>query len=189
MMSARQDAITTAKAWLEQRPVYLDTETTGIGSTDSIIEITVIDHDGSALIDTLVKPKGPISVDAARIHGIHDEMVQTAPSWNDVWPEVESVLTGRAVGIYNADFDLRVIRQTHQRHWIRWQQPPDSLFFCIMKLYAQFYGQWNSKYGNYRWQSLEAAGRQCGIPLQNTHRAMDDTLLTRAILLYMAEQG
>ena len=58
-----------------------------------------------------------------------------------------------------------------------------------MKLYAQFYGQWNPRHGNYRWQSLDQAGEQCGIPLQNSHRAKDDTHLTRALLEYMAAQS
>jgi DNA polymerase-3 subunit epsilon len=188
-MSARNEAIQTAKEWVTKKPVYLDTETTGIKANDSIVEITVLDHDGSALIDTLVKPMGRIPADATRIHSITNEMVKSAPLWEDVWPEVEAILSGRVVGIYNADFDLRLIHQTHKSHWMQWQKPEGSEVFCIMKLYAQYYGQWNSRHGNYRWQSLDAAGRQCGIPLPNTHRARDDTLLARAVLLHMAEQN
>ena len=187
-MPAKSEAIQTAKAWVSRLPVYLDTETTGIKNNDGIVEISVLDHDASVLIDTLVKPMARIPPDATQIHGISNEMVRSAPGWEDVWPEVEAVLTGRSVGIYNAEFDLRMIKQTHNNHWMQWQQPEGSEFFCIMKIYAQFYGQWNSRHGNYRWQSLEAAGKQCGIPLPNTHRAKDDTQLTRAILLHMAEK-
>jgi hypothetical protein len=43
--------------------------------------------------------------------------------------------------------------------------------------------------GAYRWQSLEAAGRQCHILLKNTHRALDDCLLAREILYYMAKSS
>jgi hypothetical protein len=67
-----------------------------------------------------------------------------------------------------------------------WKRPEGMRDFCIMKLYAQYYGQWNSRRGDYRWQSLDAAGRQCRIPLPNSHRAKDDALLTKAVLENLA---
>jgi DNA polymerase III epsilon subunit-like protein len=94
-------------------------------------------------------------------------------------------LDGRQVGIYNADFDLRMLRQSNAKFNLRWEI--DTSFFCIMKLYAQFYGSWNNARRSYRWHSLEAAGRHCRIPLPNTHRAKDDTLLARSVLLHMAK--
>jgi DNA polymerase III epsilon subunit-like protein len=113
-------------------------------------------------------------------------MVQEAHRWDMVWPEVEVVLENRVVGIYNAEFDIRMMKQSHQRNWLRWHDPRGTQFFCIMKLYAQFFGQWNTRRGGYRWQSLEAAGKQCGLTLPNSHRAKDDALLTLALLEYMA---
>jgi DNA polymerase-3 subunit epsilon len=183
---ARKEAIQLAQSWISKKPVYMDTETTGTGPNDGIIEVTVIEHDGSILVDSLVKPVGKISPGARAVHGITDEMVRSAPPWDSVWGEVEASITNRTVGIYNADFDLRMLRQSHQRNWLRWSDPEGVEFFCIMKLYAKFYGEWNPRYGNYRWQSLDRARRQCGIPLPNSHRAKDDTLLTRALLEYMA---
>ncbi|HID85120.1 MAG TPA: 3'-5' exonuclease, partial [Anaerolineales bacterium] len=43
---SRWDAIRTAKAWLKRRPVYLDTETTGLDEGAEIIEIAVVDTNG-----------------------------------------------------------------------------------------------------------------------------------------------
>jgi DNA polymerase-3 subunit epsilon len=156
---------------------------------DSIVEIAVIDADGEILVDSLVKAVGRISPDATRIHGISEAMVLDAPRWTDVWSMVEAVIENRVVGIYNAEFDLRLIKQTHQRNWMRWNNPEGTQFFCIMKLYAQFYGERHPRYGSYRWHSLDAAGRKSGLSLSNTHRAKDDTLLTRALLHYIAEFG
>ena len=185
---ARKEAIQLAQQWISKKPRYLDTETTGTGPHDHIVEISVIDHDGTILVNSLVKPTGKISPAARAIHGITDELVKGAPRWESVWAQVEAAMTNCAVGIYNADFDLRMMRQSHQRNWLRWTDPEGVEFFCIMKLYAQFYGEWNPRYGNYRWQSLDQAGRQCGIPLSNSHRAKDDALLTQALLEYMANQ-
>jgi DNA polymerase III epsilon subunit-like protein len=186
--SARREAIQIAQQWIDRKPVYIDTETTGTGPNDSIIEISVIDHDGSVLVDSLVKPVGKISPGARAVHGITNEMIKDAPRWESLWTQVDAAITNRAIGIYNVDFDLRMMRQSHQMNWLRWSDPQGAEFFCIMKLYAQFRGQWNPRYGNYRWQSLDQAREQCKIPLPNSHRAKDDTLLTRALLEYMANQ-
>ena len=183
--SARRAAITLARQKLALHPLYLDTETTGLDSNSEIVEICVIDDDEQALFESLVKPTRGIPRDVIRIHGITDEMVKDAPAWREVWPEVEAILAKRNVAIYNADFDLRMMQQSHARYWMQWNLPMNDVF-CLMKLYAQFYGQWNSKYGSYKWQSLEAAGQQCRIPLPNSHRAKDDVRLARAVLHYVS---
>jgi len=118
-MAARKEAIIKARSLIERQPVYLDTETTGIGPNDNIVEIAVIDDDGYTLIDTLVKPVGTISTETIRIHGITDEMVRASPRWMEVWDQVEPVLSGRFVGIYNAEFDLRLIQQSHNLNWMQ----------------------------------------------------------------------
>jgi DNA polymerase III epsilon subunit-like protein len=113
-------------------------------------------------------------------------MVKDAPAWFSIWPKVEAVLAGRQVGIYNSEFDLRLIQQTNARYRIRWEQQ-NTTPFCIMKLYAQYYGLWNRAYGNYRYFSLETARQHCRIPLPNAHRALDDALLARAVLHFIAD--
>jgi DNA polymerase III epsilon subunit-like protein len=185
--AVRIEAIQFAKSKLALRPVYLDTETTGTGPKDEIIEIGIVDDDGQMLFESLVKPVGKVSPDAYQVHGIGDELLATAPRWMHVWPKVEAVLTGRQVAIYNADFDMRLMQQTHALYKIRWNFPGEA--FCVMKLYAKFYGQYNPRTMDYKWQSLENAGKQCGIALPNTHRTIDDVLLTRAVLHSMAGAG
>ncbi len=182
---ARREAVVIAKQKLGQVPLYLDTETTGLGAHDEIVEISILDSDGEVLLDQLVRPTKPIPHDAMAIHKITDEMVKDAPTWIEVWPEVEAIMQGRVVAIYNADYDTRIMRQSHRLYDMDWD-PKMAEFYCIMLLYAQFYGEWNRARGSYRWQSLQNAGRQARIPLQNTHRANDDTALAREILHFIA---
>jgi DNA polymerase-3 subunit epsilon len=184
-LSSRQSAIQIARQWLTTDPVYMDTETTGLQKSAEIIEVCLIDDNAQVLFQSLVRPTSRIPVDALRIHGITNEMVKDAPAWFSVWPKVEAALNGRQVGIYNAEFDLRLIYQTNLRYHIRWEQANTNPL-CIMKLYAQFYGQWNRAYGNYRYFSLETARQHCRIPLPNSHRALDDALLARAVLHHIA---
>ena len=181
----RQTAITRAQQLLPQQPIYLDTETTGIDDAAEIVEICIVGHNGQILVDSLVKPTIPIPKSATQVHGITNAMVRSAPTWPELWPEIQKVLTNHRVGIYNADFDLRLIRQSHRQAKMRWQSL-GAKAICIMKLYAKFYGEWDDYRHDYRWQSLEKAGEQCGLKLSNTHRAKDDTLLARAVLYHMA---
>ena len=185
--TSRQEAIQVARQLISQSPVYLDTETTGLGDKAEIIEISVLDQDGAVLVDTLAKPRGKIPLDAQRIHGITSLMVKDAPEWQEVWKDVEQAISGRLVGIYNSEYDLRLLNQTNKLNWIMAVLEP-SQFVCIMKLYAQFAGAWDQRRRRFRFFSLERAGQAAGLTLQNTHRAKDDTLLTRALLHYIAEQ-
>ncbi len=183
----RELAIQEAKALLAESPLYLDTETTGLDERAQIIEISILDSNGQVCLDSFVKPRGKIPRDVMAIHGITDEMVKDAPTWKELWPQVERIVTGRVIATYNADFDSKMMRQDHYRHGIRWTLPEDA-FVCLMKLYARFYGEWNPKYGNYRWHSLETAANHCGLEIAYMHRAEDDARLARALLHYMASQ-
>jgi DNA polymerase III subunit epsilon len=184
----RREVIYEAQAIILSNPVYLDTETTGMGNYDQVIEIGVIDDQGQVLIDQLVKTHKKIDPAAGRVHGITQEMLESAPTWESVWSQAEAFLMNRSIGVYNVEFDVRLIKQSHYPSGIRWSIPEQN-FFDIMKLYARFYGDRDPYHHTYRYQSLEQAGRQCGIRLNNTHRAVDDCLLARALLHHMAESG
>lgn len=182
----RRAAIARAQIELNKKPIYLDTETTGLKDYDQIVEICLLEHDGSLAFQSLVKPTVKIPPDATRVHHITDALVSTAPTWPEIWLQIETLLTTRRIAIYNAEYDLRLMRQSHLAHDLIWS-PPIS-HFCIMKLYAQFRGDWNSRAGNYRWYSLDDARGQCGLDLPNAHRAQADTLLARAVLHHVAAQ-
>lgn len=182
---ARQAAIERAQQLVAQEPIYLDTETSGVRSDAEIVEISIIDHNGNPLLDSSVRPRRAIPADASRIHHITNKMVATAPTWEELWPQIEPLLTDRPIGIFNADFDLRLLQQSHRHAGLVWPNLALNTF-CIMNLYAQFYGEWDNYRQSYRWQSLDKAQRYCKIPLRNTHRAKDDALLARAVLHHIA---
>ena len=179
-MGNRKQAIQKAREYKAVRPVFLDTETTGLDQSAEIIEICIVDYDDAVLLDTLVRPSGKIPLDAVQIHGITNEMVKGAPTWLEVWPSVQAILQGKYIGIYNVEFDQRMLRQTNQIYSIAWEYP-SLRFFDVMKLYADYSGA-------QRFASLEAAGRQCGIAIPNSHRARDDTRLLRALFNFIASR-
>lgn len=183
---ANQKVIERARQILAHEPVFIDTETTGFSPEDVVIEIGVVNAQGETLYQSLFKPTISIPQSAMDVHHITERMVASAPSWKDEWPNLQSVLEGRFVGMYNADFDLRMMKQTHERYWLDWTLN-DKRFFCVMKLYAAFYGEPSRRGRGFRFHKLESAGAACGIPLPNTHRAVDDAMLTAALFKYMAD--
>ena len=183
--ATKRDVVQFIRQKQIERPVYLDTETTGLERGDEIVEIAIIDDDGNCLFDSLVRPSQPIPSAASRIHHITDEMVKTARPWPILWPVIRPLLVGRLVVIYNAEFDLRMMQQSHARYKLPWRENLNVL--CAMELYAQYRGEWDMKRRSYRFIRLEEAGRHCQIALPNSHRAKDDALLARALFHYMGE--
>lgn len=181
MTTPRAAAVAQAQALLDAGPLYLDTETTGLGPRDEIVEICLLDADGAVLLESLVHPQRPIPTEVMRIHGISNSLTADAPTWRDLWPQIAALIQDRRLAIYNADFDLRLMRQCQALNGLPWPAL-ESRSVCIMRLYAQYRGDWNSARGGFRWYSLQDAGRQCQISLPNNHRARGDALLARAVL-------
>lgn len=164
--------------------LILDTETTGLDDGSEIVEIAVINAYGEPQINTLVRPTKPIPPEVTDIHGINNEMVQKAPSWVDVRPHVLGALSGRDVIVYNASFDLEMLQRTDQAHGMpmrSWLLGART-WWCAMREYAVFHGEWNEYRKSYRWQQLSAAARQCQLyDVANAHRALADCLATLGV--------
>lgn len=175
----------SARDLMALNPVFLDTETTGTGANDLIIEVGIVDLEGNTLFDALVNPGIPIPAESSAVNEITDEMVADKPAWGQIWHEIEAVLRNRAIGIYNADFDMRLLRQSNQAAGLPWTLQNDQAF-CVMRLFAAWYGEWNARNNGFRSQKLAFAGSFCGIELPNNHHAVDDARLTVALLRYLA---
>ena len=172
--------------------VILDTETTGLGQFDEVCEVSIIDAlHGNELFSSLICPSKPIPLDVTRIHGITYDVVRDAPSIVDVWPQIESVLSGRELLTYNSDFDVRLLLQS-----IRYSGCDASLIAsqeqflsslptsCVMHWYAEFFGEINVVSGDFRWQSLSSACSQQGIDVSDlvAHRALADCEMTKRLI-------
>ncbi len=87
------------------KTLFLDTETTGLNPPkDKVVEIAIADLDGNVLFDTLVNPEREIGF-ATTIHHITDDMVATAPTLEQLWPKIQSIVQDNHIVIYNAQFD------------------------------------------------------------------------------------
>lgn len=186
MQDQRKQVVRIAKDILDMNPIFVDTETTGFDPTDVVVEIAVLDSHGEVMFESLVKPNRPIPAQAAAIHGITDAKVVWSPSWEEVWKGVVEVVSGRVAGFYNAEFDLKLMRQSCGLNGIPWEYPFED-DFCVMELFARYFGEWDQRRGKYRWKNLAFAGKYFDLPEPNTHRAKEDVLLTIRVLEKMAE--
>lgn len=185
--TGRADAVRWATL-ISSRPdvLYLDTETTGLGNADEIVDIAALDNAGNVLLDTLVKPRRLIPSDAIAIHGISNRMVRHAPEW----PEVHALLVDlfanfRHIVVYNAEFDRRLIGQCCAIHALRL---PQAHWHCAMKQYAAFIGNRDAPFGDYRWHKLGQAVRHFDLAIVADHRALSDARACRAVVSAIARQ-
>jgi DNA polymerase-3 subunit epsilon len=170
--------------WLDQRPIYLDTETTGTGDHDEICEIAAIGPDGETIVDELVRPSRPIPQSASDVHGISDEDVEDAPTMADLEPELKEVLLENPICIYNGDFDTRLLRQSAMSDWLLdWPHDPERVH-CVMELMARWHGDWSDYYRSYTWISQEDAVDELEVDgfADDLHRARADAEVCRRIL-------
>jgi len=197
-IARRRGCSEVARSWLDQRPVFVDTETTGTDDFDEICEVAVIAPDGEVIIDELVKPTRPIPQSATDVHGISDADVEDAPSMADLEPELEEVLLSNPVAIYNADFDCRILRQSATSDWLLdWPIDPRRVH-CVMELASRWHGDWSDVHQSYTWISQEDAASELGIDISSIvgvstsadadlHRARADAELCRRILHALAD--
>jgi len=184
-LSLKDEIIEIARKAISKHLVYIDTETTGLEKQDEVIEISILDFDGSTLFQSLVRPTFQIPRSSILVHRITNEDVQKAPTWPVVWPNIRSLLFGRTIAAYNAPFDLRMLQQTHNKYHLIWRDTLDWL--DVMALYSRYRGIWDPFRKSMRLFSLDQAGKDFGILLKNTHRASADAELTRAVLHSIAQ--
>ncbi|MFB2828016.1 3'-5' exonuclease [Aeromonas jandaei] len=175
-----------ASEWLLNCHI-LDTETTGLDGQAEIVEISIIDQDGSVVFDSLVKPIQPIPAEATAIHGITNEMVAAAPTWATIHEQVAEIVASKPLVIYNADYDLRLMAQTAELYALT---PIETEAGCAMLTYAEHYGEWNEYKGTYRWQKLTNAAAQQGVIIDGkAHRALADVQMTLGVIKAMAQSS
>ena len=157
------------KTLIPDDALILDTETTGMGAGDEVIELGIIDLDGNILYQGLFKPIAPISPGARKIHHISDEMLAAAPDYADEVEKIRAIVSGHPLVGHNVSFDRKLLTQTHNVHRggddIWWNAIP--VYYDTMAVAKRFL-----KVHSF---SLDALCRMLGIEEgEEKHRSVDD---------------
>lgn len=154
--------------------LVLDTETTGLERDAQIVEIAAVCPDGS-LFQSLVKPEEAVHAAAQRLHGLTNEILDTAPPFAELAADLRRRLMGRTVLGYNVGFD----RARLWNEMARARQPaPRCRWFCLCEL--------TTKHSGSR-LSLSQALQHYGVDFEGPrHRAAGDARATLALARALA---
>lgn len=168
---------------LQSNTVIIDTETTGLGFDDEIVEISIIDMKGNVLFDSLINPMRDIPADAIAIHGISNMEASFGLLWIEAIGKIRRLCHQRNVVFYNKKYDKRLLDQTCRIHGCQTTDTWNTEFLCAMESYADFMKTPDPKRNGYKWHSLANAAKQLGIDVpENLHRALPDALLTLEVI-------
>ena len=152
--------------------ICMDIETTGLTEIDEIVEISIIDVDGSILVHSLVQPYWMTEwEDAEAVHGISPEQVKDAPYLHELIPRIYAALSSASTCIgYNLYSDLSFLPASLS----------ENLSFDtidVMQGFAPIYGEWSDYYEDYKWQSLSTCAAYYGYEF-HAHDSLEDARAT-----------
>lgn len=163
-----------------RRPIYYDTETTGIRpDKDRIVEIAAYDPYLDRTFVTLVNPGCPIPKEAAAIHGITEEMVKDQPGFGQAGAAFIEFCKGETVLIaHNNDaFDSQFLKFEAQRNQL--EIPSWSMVDSL---------KWARRYRpDLPRHSLQFLRQIYGIPENQAHRALDDVKVLHQVFSMMID--
>ena len=165
---------------MTKRPIYYDTETTGVRhDKDRIIEIAAFDPVLDRTFESLINPKCPIPKEATAIHHITDEMVEEAPSFEEVAKDFINFCSGDCVLIaHNNDaFDKPFIESEFERNQVPF---PDWPFIDSLKFSRKYRPDLPR-------HSLQHLREYHGIEANNAHRALDDVIILHQVFSIMID--
>lgn len=162
------------------RFVVFDVETPNrYNNRMSAIGIDVIE-DGVIVNEyySLVDPEQPFDYFNTRLTGIGEETVIGAPTFPELWIEIEPLMSSGLLVAHNAVFDMNVLKKCLRDYGINWK--PYVRYTCTVQLGRRLYPNVSHK--------LNDVCDRYGICL-NHHQANSDSRACAEILLRYLQSG
>ncbi len=165
------------------RYAVIDVETTGFSPVHNhrILEVAVIlvDNDGNMVFewDTLINPVRDVG--ATEIHGLSGADVYSAPTFDQIAPELGSLLRGRVPVAHNLSFDAPFLAAEFARagYFVGLE---GTSGLCTMRLASHYLPAGP--------RTLEACCNCIGYRLESAHAALEDARATAQLLAYYIGQ-
>jgi len=150
--------------------IVLDTETTGLDYTrEKMVEFAAVKLENGKITDefqTLINPEQHIRKSSMAIHGITQEMVEDAPTEEEVLPKILEFIGDYPIVAHNAIFDYSFLNEAKLRVFGTKLENPHidtQVMFREVAPELESHG-------------LEALTNRFNVELNNHHRAMADTM-------------
>ena len=167
--------------------VILDIEATGgVPNSARIIEIGLIVFEGGKKVyewESLINPGRKISKFIQQYIGITNKMVETAPSFKDIYPELAKILNDKLLIAHNAFTDLGFLQKEFNRLQIHY----NPTILCSLKLSQKIYPIYR-KHGLdsvVNRHGLENVLNSLNIKEIKRHRALGDVFIVWFLLQQM----
>ena|SRR5690606_18350425 len=205
----KQQVIEQAR-WVRDNCIVSDTETTGLGENDTIVELAAVcPKTREVMVDTLVHPKSAMSAGAEKTHGISlreatADGISPGSAFAILAASHMAYSSPQKPALYlaafNRNFDARLIIQTAFRSNYQHPVELDKVFYitrkaegttCIMELanrYLHEHLEWDAEQSKFKRLSLEKCLQITGIQREGiAHRALSDALAAADLLNFIAE--
>ena len=165
---------------MKKKYAIIDVETTGgKASRDRIIEIAIVIHDGTQILESwesLINPETLIPWNITVLTGINDQMVADAPKFYEVARKIVELTEGAIFVAHNARFDYSFVGEEFKRLGYTYTRKQ----LCTLRLARQ------TLPGLYAY-GLDALSRHFNIHNHARHRAMGDVQATIKVLEYILQ--
>jgi len=159
--------------------VAFDVETPNcLNNRMSAIGISVIE-DGAITgeYQSLVNPEARFDAFNVRLTGIDAALVADAPTFSELWPKLEPVLSSGILVAHNAVFDLGVLKKCLNDYGITWKR--QVKYLCTVQAGRRVLPGLR--------HSLDVMCDYYGIPLDHHHAASDAHACAELLLNYAAD--
>ena len=150
--------------------IVLDTETTGLDYTrEKMVEFAAVRLENGKIKDkfqTLINPQQHIRKSSIAIHGITQEMVEDAPTEEEVMPKIIDFIGEYPIVAHNAIFDFSFINEASKRVFGKEIQ---NERIDTQQMFKEIYPDLEA-------HGLNALTDKFKVELTNHHRAMGDTM-------------
>ena len=155
-----------------ETPNYRCNRMSAIGIT--VLEEGVVTNEFSSLIN----PETDFDAFNIRLTGIDEELVRDAPTFPELWPQIEPLMSSGLLVAHNAVFDLGVLKKCLDYYEIDWK--PYARYLCTVQMGRRILPGMSHK--------LNTLCDYYGIAL-NHHQAESDSHACAEILLRYLESG
>jgi DNA polymerase-3 subunit epsilon len=160
---------------LNHRYAVVDIETTGGTLQKSrITEIAILVYDGDKIVNefnSLVNPQETLNPFITKLTGISQEMVDSAPLFEEIADEVLKTFVDTVFVAHNVNYDYSIIKYEFERLDYNFSLPK----YCTVRLARKFLPGFKS-------YSLGRLSSDLGIEINGRHRARGDAEATVKVL-------
>jgi len=161
--------------------VSMDFETAN-GKRTSACSLALVLVRDSQIVDsfyTLINPLQEFNFRNVQIHHIHPEDVVDAPTFDMVWPHIQTLFdNSHLVAAHNASFDNGVLKNTLTHYGIA---APKYLTIDTLRTSRKFFPDFPD-------HKLNTVSERLNIDLKNHHNALADSVACAEILIKTEQQ-